>query len=32
MSEKEMLYSLIERKEPALDGLECCKGCLTIVS
>ena len=29
MYEGKMLYSLIEKKEPALDGLECCKGFLT---
>ena len=28
MLEKEMLYSLTERNEPALDGLECCKASL----
>ena len=31
MYEEEILYSLTERKEPALDGLECCKGFLMIV-
>ena len=30
MSEEEMLYSLIERNEPALDGHECCKGFLLL--
>ena len=32
MCEEEMLYSLIERNEPALGGLECCEGFLITVS